>query len=65
MDEATSALDDESQASMLQLFENELSYATIISVGHRAELEDFHERKILLERREAGARMTTRPRPVR
>lgn len=60
MDEATSALDDESQASMLQLFESELSYATIISVGHRAELEDFHERKILLERREAGARMTTR-----
>lgn len=60
MDEATSALDDESQTSLLRLFENELAYATIISVGHRAELEDFHERKILLERRDAGARMTTR-----
>lgn len=60
MDEATSALDDESQDSLLALFESELAYATIISVGHRAELEEFHDRKVLLERREAGARVTTR-----
>ena len=60
MDEATSALDEESQETLLGLFENELSAATLISVGHRPGLEDFHERKITLERRPAGAHLTSR-----
>lgn len=60
MDEATSALDEASQDSLLGLIESELSYATIISVGHRPGLEDFHERKITFEKREAGAHLTTK-----
>lgn len=60
MDEATSALDEDSQASLLGLFENELANATMISVGHRPGLEDFHERKITLEKRLAGAQLTSR-----
>ncbi len=55
MDEATSALDEESQVSMLSLLHEELRDATVISVGHRAGIEEFHDRKIVLERRPAGA----------
>lgn len=60
MDEATSALDEGSQDSLLGLIESELAYATVISVGHRPGLEDFHERKITLEKREAGAHLTSK-----
>lgn len=60
MDEATSALDEGSQESLLSLFEDELADATLISVGHRPGLEEFHDQKITLERRPAGAQMTSR-----
>jgi len=60
MDEATSALDEESQASLLSLFDEDLAEATLISVGHRPGLEDYHEQKITLERRTAGAHLTSR-----
>ena len=63
MDEATSALDEESQLSLLSLFHEELSTATLISVAHRAGFEEFHERKISLEKRQAGAHLTSRKLP--
>ena len=61
MDEATAALDEGSQDSLLSLFENELAASTLISVGHRPGLERFHDRKITLVRRPAGARMQSTP----
>lgn len=61
MDEATSALDEESQEVLLGLFDGELADATLISVGHRPGLEDYHEQKITLERRPAGAHLTSKP----
>ena len=60
MDEATSALDEESQVSMLRLFNEDLAGATVISVGHRVGMEDFHDKKLVLERRPAGAHITSR-----
>jgi putative ATP-binding cassette transporter len=60
MDEATSALDEDSQNTLLGLFEGELAHATVISVGHRIGLEEFHDRKITLEKRLAGARLSSR-----
>lgn len=60
MDEATSALDEESEASLLRLLNEYLSNATVISVGHRANLEEFHDRKLTLERRAAAATLTSR-----
>ena len=32
---------------------------TLISVGHRPELEAFHNRKIVLERRKGGAKLVS------
>src|SRR4051812_20826281 len=59
LDEATSALDEKSQDRMMELLTSELPTATLVSVGHRAELEAFHSRKILLERRKGGARLVS------
>lgn len=58
MDEATSALDEQSQASLLSLLREDLSGATVVSVGHRPGIEDFHDRKLVLEKKMAGAHMS-------
>ena len=69
LDEATSALDPASQDKLMGLLTEKLDSTTIISVGHRPELEAFHSRKIVLERRRGGARFITDinliPRPRR
>jgi len=57
LDEATSALDAKSQDKMMELVIKELPGATLVSVAHRAELEAFHSRKIVLERRKGGAKL--------
>ena len=59
LDEATSALDEKSQDKMMELVTKELPKATVVSVGHRAELEAFHSRKIVLERRKGGAKLVS------
>jgi vitamin B12/bleomycin/antimicrobial peptide transport system ATP-binding/permease protein len=59
LDEATSALDPDSQDKLMKLLTDELKATTIVSVGHRPELEQFHDRKITLERRRGGAKLVT------
>jgi putative ATP-binding cassette transporter len=59
LDEATSALDPESQDKLMELVTKQLGATTIVSVGHRPELEAFHNRKIVLERRSGGAKFVT------
>ena len=55
LDEATSALHIEGQTELMALLGAELPHATILSVGHRPELEAFHDRKLTLERKLDGA----------
>ena len=50
MDESTSALDVDSQDSMMDMFRHELSDVTLISVGHRPELAEYHDRTLTLRR---------------
>jgi putative ATP-binding cassette transporter len=59
LDEATSALDAKSQDKMMELLTKTLPKATVVSVAHRAELEAFHSRKIVLERRKGGAKLVS------
>src|ERR1700737_3410787 len=59
LDEATSALDEKSQDRMMEMVTKELPKATIVSVAHRVELEAFHSRKVVLERRKGGARLVS------
>lgn len=63
MDEATSALDDENQASMLSLFDNELKGASVLSIGHRPGLEEFHTRVLQIRKTKEGAILLARTPP--
>jgi putative ATP-binding cassette transporter len=57
LDEATSALDPGSQSHLMELLTEKMPDATLISVGHRPELEAYHGRKLVLEHRRGGARL--------
>ncbi len=56
--QATAALDPPSQDTLMRLVLKRLPDATVVSVGHRAELETHHTRKLVLEYHEEGARLT-------
>ncbi len=58
LDEATSAIDEAGQADIMSLFLEDLDYATLVSVGHRPGLEDYHDRVIELTRRDTGAEIS-------
>jgi putative ATP-binding cassette transporter len=59
LDEATAALDPESQDKLMELLSQQPEETTLVSVGHRPELEAFHNRKIVLERRKGGAKLVS------
>jgi energy-coupling factor transporter ATP-binding protein EcfA2 len=65
LDEATAALDGVSQDRVMELLSRELKDATVVSIGHRAELADFHDRKIILRRGESGAGLVGDAHPLR
>jgi putative ATP-binding cassette transporter len=69
LDEATAALDPKSQDALMELLSKRPEETTLISVGHRPELEAFHNRKIVLERRRGAAKLVSDvklvPRPRR
>jgi putative ATP-binding cassette transporter len=59
LDEATAALDPKSQDELMAHLSERPEQTTLVSVGHRPELEAFHNRKIVLERRRGGARLVS------
>jgi len=59
LDEATAALDPESQDRLMELLSKQPDSTALVSVGHRPELEAFHNRKIVLERRAGGAKLVS------
>jgi vitamin B12/bleomycin/antimicrobial peptide transport system ATP-binding/permease protein len=69
LDEATAALDPESQDKLMALLSRQPDETALVSVGHRPELEAFHNRKVVLERRKGGAKLVSDiklvPRPGR
>jgi vitamin B12/bleomycin/antimicrobial peptide transport system ATP-binding/permease protein len=64
LDEATAALDPASQDRLMMLLARELEHASVVSIGHRPELVDFHHRKIVLERGRKGAKLAGDIHPV-
>jgi putative ATP-binding cassette transporter len=50
LDEATASLDDAAEAALYRLVAERLRGTTIISIGHRATLNAFHQRTLLLVR---------------
>ncbi len=59
LDEATAALDPESQDWLMELLSKQPDNTALVSVGHRPELEAFHNRKVVLERRAGGAKLVS------
>jgi len=58
MDESTSALDEASQESLMGLFKEDLADVTVITVGHRPSLAEYHQRRlILIKQKQKGARL--------
>ena len=51
LDEATSALDADSESRLYRTLAKMLPDTTLVSIGHRASLEAFHERRIVIEPR--------------
>ena len=50
LDEATASLDEPSEAKLYQLLDQRLGRATIVSIGHRATLAEFHKRRLAFTR---------------
>ncbi|OCK62230.1 ABC transporter ATP-binding protein/permease [Bradyrhizobium sp. LMTR 3] len=50
LDEATASLDEPSEAALYRLLDAKLPATTIISIGHRSTLDDFHDRNVVLAR---------------
>ena len=48
LDEATASLDEPSEAALYRLLQERLPDATIVSIGHRSTLAEFHRRKLAL-----------------
>jgi putative ATP-binding cassette transporter len=55
LDEATSALPDDDQAALYRLLGERLPKTTLVSIGHRASLAGFHERRVAWQQSGGGA----------
>jgi hypothetical protein len=55
---ATAALDDDNLKAMISIFKGELRWTTLLPVGHRSCLENFHDRSLHLVKTKSGAHLT-------
>jgi vitamin B12/bleomycin/antimicrobial peptide transport system ATP-binding/permease protein len=55
MDEPTAALPDEAQDALYRVLKEKLPATTLVSIGHRANLEQFHERRLAWKDTATGA----------
>lgn len=58
LDEATASLDDAAEADLYRLLAERLPGATIVSIGHRATLAQWHHRRIVLTPRDGAFTVT-------
>ena len=49
LDEATTAMDEPMEAAIYQVLRERLPKTTIVSIGHRATIEQFHERRLEMQ----------------
>lgn len=63
LDEATSALDNNNQDVVMSLFTHELKDTTLLSIGHRDGLQEYHTRALHLTTTSSGTVLSRRPNP--
>ncbi len=54
LDEATASLDEESEAKLYRAIVETLPKVTLVSIGHRSTLAEFHARRIVIETHEGA-----------
>lgn len=54
LDEATAAIDEAGEAALYTAIRDALPATTVVSIGHRSTLANFHDRRIHLNRRDDG-----------
>jgi putative ATP-binding cassette transporter len=54
LDEATSALDEKLEEEIYRMLREKLPETTIVSIGHRSTLLDYHDRHLVMEPAEDG-----------
>ncbi len=54
MDEATSALDETTEGALYHLLRERLPHSAIVSIGHRANLRQLHQRRLEIRKTGAG-----------
>ncbi|MBI3527841.1 MAG: ABC transporter ATP-binding protein/permease [Betaproteobacteria bacterium] len=59
LDEATSSLDEDAEQQLYQMLKERLQQTTIVSIGHRPSLQDFHSRVLELKGDGHGSRVLT------
>jgi putative ATP-binding cassette transporter len=59
LDEATASLDEESEARLYRMLREKLPGTTVVSIGHRPALAQFHERHWRIERDGGAGRLMT------
>ena len=57
LDESTASLDETAEAMLYELLRTRLNATTLISIGHRAPLASFHDRRLVLVRDADGHRL--------
>jgi putative ATP-binding cassette transporter len=55
MDEATASLPEDAQRTLYGLVAARLPETTVVSIGHRASLAEFHRRRLAWSGAESGA----------
>ena len=50
LDESTASLDEAAEVTLYELLKTRLRATTLISISHRAALDDFHDRRLVLAR---------------
>jgi putative ATP-binding cassette transporter len=59
LDEATSSLDENAEQQLYRMLKEKLPQTTVISIGHRLSLQDFHTRTLELKSDGHGSRVLT------
>jgi putative ATP-binding cassette transporter len=60
LDESTSSLDEAAEATLYKLLKTRLAATTLISIGHRAALANFHDRQLVMTDDVGGRRLRER-----
>jgi len=61
LDESTASLDPPAEAMLYRLLKTRLTSTTLVSIGHRTALSEFHDRHLVIDRDSGESRLREQP----